>query len=90
MITANKATGRLEEWLKTEKLPEMAEMCLRNFVMSCPDPKMDDLENFIDIDIADFSRTVRYRLVLAFAHAYYDQNQTVCRAKDNPDFYKDN
>ena len=65
-----KPMERLDEWLKTIKLPEMARLCIENFVLSCDEINPGDEYNFVNMDIRNFPDDVQGKLVTGFFYAY--------------------
>jgi hypothetical protein len=62
---------RLEEWLNEVELPDIAKTCLENFVYSCEQPKIEDVDNFICIDFEYFRPAVKYKLLMGLIYSYY-------------------
>ena len=71
-IPSQSVTQRLNSWLDRTLLPYSAKVCLENFVLSCDNPDIDDVQNFISIDIINYPINLQAKLIEGFMYAYYN------------------
>ena len=86
VITKTASMKRLEKWLKKVHLPYSAKSCITNFVLSCDKPSIDDITNFMCIDIINFNSRVQDKLVRGFVFAYYGLKPATYRQENLPDY----
>jgi len=90
MEVTTKAMDRVEEWLRETPLPELAKNCIENFVCSCDKRKIVDLDNFICVDIVNFTPEVQAKLIMGYVYAYYGLKPAMYQPENMPECYRVN
>ena len=90
MATTTKAMNMLEDWLRTEKLPDIAKTCIENFVCSCNRLSEDAIRNFVYIDIINFIPSLQDKLIEGLVYSYLGLKPATYIPENMPDTYRVN